>query len=95
MHEAWPELTISDSPLEEMREHCGLVFASEHSPMLNAKYSVQKLEDGSTANYFRTMIENHWAMLVTSCHIRGGSENGLLYMLDTTQCQLANSTVIY
>ena len=83
MRQAWQQLLFSDPHLDELREQRDVVLTAGRSAEANRKVASARLEDGSTAYCFRTLIEHLETMTVNLCHISGRGHDSMPFELES------------
>ena len=83
MRQAWQQLLYSDPQLDEMREHSDAVLTAGRSAETNHKVASARLEDGSTAYGFRTLIEHLETMTVNLHRNSGRGHDSMPFELES------------
>ena len=83
MRHVWQQLLYSDPQLDELREHRDSVLTARRLVETNRKVASARLEDGSTAYCFRTLIEHLETMTVNLCHISGRGHDSMAFELES------------
>ena len=87
MREAWRELLFADPHLDELTETRDPVLAASRSSEARNKVATARLEDGSVAYCFRTLMEHLETITVNTCLAKSTNVDGLQFELTS----MANS----
>ena len=81
MREAWRELLCADPHLDELTETPGPILPASGSSEARKKIATARLEDGSVAYCFRTLIEHLETITVNTCRANLANGDGLQFEL--------------
>ena len=87
MREAWRELLFADPHLHELTETRDPVLPASRSSAARNKVANARLEDGSVAYCFRTLMEHLETITVNTCRAKSTNVDGLQFELTS----MANS----
>ncbi len=81
MSEAWRELLFADPHLDLLTETRDPVLPANRSSEARKKVATARLEDGSVAHCFRTLIEHLETITVNTCQAKSANGDGLQFEL--------------
>lgn len=82
MREAWRKLMFADEDLER-KKHRDPVAAAERSEAALEKVATRKLNNGSPAHSFRTLLEDLSTIVRNTCQTRVGNKSGSTFQMTT------------
>ena len=81
MREAWRELLFADPHLDELTETRDPVLPASRSAEARKKAATARIENGSAAYCFRTLIEHLETITVNTCRANSANGDGLQFEL--------------